>query len=139
MRDRCLSPSNRDYPGWGGRGIKICAEWLNDFEAFDNWAHANGYKEGLLLDRRDNDGDYEPGNCRWVTYTEQARNRRGNTVLTAFGETKTAIEWATDPRCVVDYATLLARIRRQGLPVEFALTHPPQPFGKRHLHLIPHS
>lgn len=66
MRVRCNNPNNKDYYRYGGRGIGLCEEW-DDFENFQGWALANGYQEGLSIDRVDNDGDYEPGNCCWVS------------------------------------------------------------------------
>ena len=76
MKERCLTITHKDYANWGGRGIKICEEWLDDFNAFREWSLANGYEESLTIDRKNNDGNYEPSNCRWVTIQEQARNRR---------------------------------------------------------------
>lgn len=72
MRGRCKS----DNPSWGGKGITICAEW-QEFEAFAAWARSAGYGDDLTLDRKDNDQGYSPGNCRWVTKTDQALNRKG--------------------------------------------------------------
>jgi hypothetical protein len=76
MRQRCLNPKQKAFPYYGGRGISICQEWLNDFEAFESWALANGYKAGLTLDRRENDSNYLPSNCRFVDWSTQMKNRR---------------------------------------------------------------
>lgn len=76
MKSRCSIKSSSNYQYYGGRGISICKGWDNDFNRFKDWALSNGYSEELTLDRIDVNGNYEPSNCRWVTLSVQARNRR---------------------------------------------------------------
>lgn len=127
MKDRCRNPNNKDYTAYGGRGIKVCEEWLTSFSTFEAWALSAGYDEQLTIDRIDNDGDYTPDNCRWATAKEQARNRSSNWAVTAWGETKLLIEWAEDPRCTVEYQTLHDRLRHDVFDtVELMMTRPPK-------------
>jgi len=91
MKDRCRNPHSPDYPRYGGRGVHICERWL-DFAAF---LEDMGERPSCTtLDRIDNNGDYEPCNCRWATKKEQGRNRRNNRTLTHDGETLCLSEWA---------------------------------------------
>jgi hypothetical protein len=103
MKARC-----NNSPAYAGRGLSVCPEW-QDFSAFRNWAMDNGYRGGLSLDRINNDEGYSPENCRWADLNTQARNRRNNRRITAFGETKTVVGWSEDPRCTVSYGALARR------------------------------
>lgn len=94
MKKRCLVQTSIGYKNYGGRGIRICDEWKDDYLAFRNWALNNGYKQGLTIDRINNNGNYEPSNCRFTDYKKQANNRRSNRLLSVNGETKTIQEWA---------------------------------------------
>jgi hypothetical protein len=109
MRCRCRNEKTPAYKNYGARGITVCPEW-DRYAAFRAWAFANGYAPDLTIDRRDNDGNYEPGNCRWVTNAVQATNTRKTRQIAAFGETKCAAEWARDARCVVKATNILQRI-----------------------------
>lgn len=75
MKTRCFNPKATRFERYGARGIKVCDEWKNDFQAFYNWALSHEYVDNLTIDRIDVNGNYEPSNCRWVTYTEQNKNK----------------------------------------------------------------
>lgn len=110
MKARCFRPTEPAFKNYGGRGITICDEW-RDFQAFHDWAMANGYASGLEIDRIENDGNYDPGNCRFVTRKVNIRNTRANRILTAFGESKTVADWAEDGRCSVGYFAIIGRLK----------------------------
>lgn len=127
MLGRCRNPNVREYHNYGGRGIKVCDEWRNSFEAFRDWAYANGYDENApkcecTLDRIDPNGNYEPSNCRWVSIKTQERNRRNNVLITFRGETHCMSEWAEIAG--LKYVTFHHRIKA-GWSMERIMSTPP--------------
>lgn len=108
MKNRCYRKQDKRFAQYGGRGIGVCDEWRDDFQAFYDWAMAHGYEDGLTLDRIDVNGDYCPDNCRWVTQKEQQNNRQTNHLVTYQGTTKTIAQWAEERK--IKYSTLERRI-----------------------------
>lgn len=94
MKARCYNPNSEKFPIYGGRGIIICDEWEEDFKAFYDWSIANGWQEGLTIDRIDNDGIYEPSNCRMADDETQANNKSTSVYINYNGEKKTIAQWA---------------------------------------------
>lgn len=128
MLSRCEDADYPKYKDYGGKGIKVCKEWHN-FNNFYKWCISNGARSDLFLDRIDNNGDYKPSNCRFITRKENNNNKSNNTYLKAFGEEKTLSQWIDDKRCNVEYATLQKRLRL-GWDPEEAITA--KPLSKRH-------
>lgn len=93
MIARCTDTTHNSFAHYGGRGIRVCSQWLDSPVAFV--ADMGPRPDGCTLDREDNDGDYTPENCRWATHAEQGNNKRSNVHLTYKGETKTLSEWNT--------------------------------------------
>lgn len=94
IKTRCTNKNDPHYRCYGGRGITVCDEWKNDFKAFYDWSVRHGYADDLTIDRINNNGNYEPSNCRWVDYKTQANNKRNVILITHNGETHNAAEWA---------------------------------------------
>lgn len=94
MKDRCLNQKCKDYGNYGARGITVCNEWESSYISFRDWALSNGYKDNLTLDRINNNGNYEPSNCRWATVKEQSRNTRVNRKVELNGKEYCVIELA---------------------------------------------
>lgn len=110
MRGRCYDKNNKRYERYGGRGITVCDEWNKDYAVFHKWAMENGYAENLTIDRINNDGNYEPSNCRWSTSKEQSCNRTTNVLVKIGNATKALSEW-----CEIfelDYKMVSARYHR---------------------------
>ena len=92
MNSRCYNPKVPEFHNYGGRGIRVCNEWKQSATAFLNWALTKGYKKGLTIERKDNDGNYEPNNCKFATWAQQARNKRNTVRITMFGQVYCRIE-----------------------------------------------
>jgi hypothetical protein len=122
MRRRCCCPTERAYPNYGGRGITVCERWQGE-NGFANFLSDMGPRPSPkhTLDREENNGNYEPSNCRWATWEVQSRNKRNNVVVTHAGETMTAWDWAK--RLGISSNTLYWRLKHW--TVERALTTPP--------------
>ena len=121
IKTRCYNPNFKDFYRYGGRGIIVCERWLHSFQ---NFLADMGPRPSAKhsIDRfPDNDGNYEPGNCRWATGKEQSRNRRSNRILAHNGESLTIVEWSE--RTGVPHDTLIARIEA-GWDIETAMSKP---------------
>lgn len=120
LLERCENPDAKDYPNYGGRGVRVCERWRNSFE---NFLTDMGRRPTSVhsVDRKDVNGHYEPGNCRWATRSEQQRNRRCNRMVTAMSQTLSAAEWAE--RSGISYPTLLSRLDH-GWDGDLAVTAP---------------
>ena len=94
MIDRCYNPKNASFKHYGGRGISVCNEWLNNRNAFEIWAFSSGHAKGLSLDRIDNEKGYSPDNCRWVGMREQLLNQRRNRIIEFDGVAQPLSLWA---------------------------------------------
>lgn len=118
MKNRCNNPKAEKFAMYGGRGIKVCAAWENDFENFFEWAMKNGYQEGLSIDRIDNAKGYSPENCRWISLQQQNNNKRRTIFVEENGNKYSIAEWckihSRDPK------TIYARLKR-GWPLDKAL------------------
>ncbi len=119
MRARCNRVRHPDFHWYGGRGIKVCKNW----DSFQNFLldMEPTYRSGLTLERKDVNGDYVPGNCKWATWKEQQRNKRNNHRLTALGKTCSVVEWSESTG--IPYRAILSRIN-MGWTDHQALTTP---------------
>jgi hypothetical protein len=128
IKKRCYRETFWAYSRYGGRGITLCQEW-HDYPTFRDWCMSNGYAENLTIDRINNDGNYEPNNCRWVDRKTQSNNKSNVRTITYNGETKTIAQWAET--LGINYQTLYNRIFDYNIPIEEALTNKKYSIGKR--------
>jgi hypothetical protein len=120
MRQRCLNPNNDDYKDYGGRGITICERW-NDYQNFINDMGKSPTNKHSI-DRIDNEGNYEPSNCKWSTNKYQCNHTRKNVILNYNGISKTLAQWSEDLK--IGYSTLHARYYRLKWPIDKIITTP---------------
>lgn len=109
MKRRCLDPEYKHYHNYGGRGISVCDEWIEDFDKFADWAIESGWKDGLTLERNNVNGNYCPENCSWKTMKEQHINRRDNVLYTYNGKTQCLDDWLKETG--VNRQTYYSRIK----------------------------
>lgn len=110
MKKRCNNKNQSNYNNYGGRGIKVCKEWNDDFESFLEWSISNGYNDSLTIDRIDVNGNYEPSNCRWVTWEEQHYNKRNTVYIEVDGQKMTLKEIAE--KYELTYSCVFTRYNR---------------------------
>ena len=123
MRNRCIRKDVPSYSRYGGRGIKVCEEWMHSYTSFRDWALGHGYAQGLEIDRIDNNGDYCPSNCRWVDHLTNMQNTRINKLVKLNGKEYTSAEIANH----FHISGRLFRERlRKGWSVEEAVKYKPQ-------------
>ena len=131
IKQRCYNPNTINYKDYGGRGITMCKEWLDEeliitdigkstkgWNSFKTWALKNGYQEDLTIDRIDNSKGYSPENCRWISRKEQANNRSTNHLITYRGKTQTMKQWSEE--LGIDYGVIIQRITVRKWPVNKA-------------------
>ena len=107
MKERCLNANCEAYRDYGGRGIAVCKEWLDDYVNFKQWALCNGYEETLTIERIDVNGNYDPNNCMWANRKQQSNNKRNNIILKLDGRSQTLSEWSEETG--ISYSCLRAR------------------------------
>lgn len=115
MKRRCFNPKDKGFRNYGSRGIRVCDEWMNDYNKFREWSLSHGYSDNLTIDRINNDGDYEPSNCRWTTMQVQSNNTRFNHFVTYKGETHTLADWG---RLLNIDSDKIGRRLKKGLPLK---------------------
>lgn len=121
IKRRCFCKTCNRFKDYGGRGITMCKTWLDSVDDFIEWSLKNGYEDGLTIDRIDNNGNYSPDNCRWITRREQNRNKRTNLIVEYHGESKPLVDWCEE--LGLKYDPIHNRITK-GWPISMAFEKP---------------
>ncbi len=121
MKARCYNQNQNSYPIYGGKGITVCKEWLDDFNNFFQWAMQNGYADGLTIERKDGNKGYCPENCEWIPKEKQSSNLCTNIVVEHNGERRTLADWARIYG--VSYKKFCRVFRDRGLSFEKAIEY----------------
>lgn len=124
MKQRCSNPNDSSYRRYGGRGIKICKQWIRNPVKFIKWGIKNGWREGLSIDRINNDGDYEPCNCRFATDKVQSNNNSRNVIIEYQGQLMSLTNAIAASGTAIKYATVLYRIKTRKMTFIEAITTP---------------
>lgn len=122
IKTRCYNSSHSSYKRYGGRGIGVCDEWMNSYEAFIKWGLSHGWEHGMQIDRIDNDGNYTPENCRMVTPKRNSRNKSNSILIEYNGVTKHIMDWSDETG--FSYSTLFRRIILYRWSIDRAFTTP---------------
>jgi hypothetical protein len=109
MKNRCNNPKTENYKNYGGKGVRVCQEWSEDFTIFRDWALGHGYNEDKSIDRINSNGHYEPSNCRWITMKQQQNNKSSNRYVVVKGERMTISECAD--KYGFTYNTMVKRVK----------------------------
>ena len=94
IKDRCYNKNNKSYKWYGEKGVKVCKEWIDNPKLFENWALSNGYKDNLTIDRIDENKDYCPENCRWISNIENSKYKSTTSLIEVNGEIHSGKDWA---------------------------------------------
>jgi len=133
MIQRCNNPKTQNYHRYGGRGISVCSEWIENRQSFVEWAIRNGWHQGLEVDRINNDGNYCPDNCRCVTHMENCKNKKNIQTATMGGVTKTIRDWERDrgmPKGIISYRLKAGWNTAEAINVPTSASHKDKYYNK---------
>lgn len=134
MKQRCYSPKTKNYKHYGGKGVTVCDEWLEDYHNFEKWALEHGWERGLTIDRIDTNGNYCPENCRIVDYIVQSNNKTTNRIETFNGDTDTVANLCR--KYNRNYGRVLLRLK-YGYSIEESMSL--EPLQKRNSHFLEYN